>query len=658
MLVITRIRVTMALLPPSITLGEDYIMKKLVSLLLALVLVFAMSSVAMADDTTDLQDLFDNANGATVTLDKDYELSGAVWVDRDDITLDLKGHDISGADYLFVVDGYTLTVTDTSLDGDGVISASATGAYTICVYAGGVDLKSGAISAAPEGVAIALYDGSASVSGGKILGSEGEPVVAFDYATATITGGTFDVAPNPDYLTGAYKAVLLADGTYAVAEVEALPTTPVDNIIEIDTPGYYTWPFGTLPDGVTIKGVDGVVIVDGANVSGKDITIDNIDFSNPAGIGMVFALSGDSAIKNCDAVGNQGTYYCYAYGTLDIDNCLFHGTENYGLHIAEGDAEVTVSDSTLIGWNTYGSGLKMVFKNCTFLNNESGVGMLGFYGDASVTDSEFEEDVVIDDRSGATTEEDRITIDIKDCEVVDSEGNPSNVDIEDLLSGTAADSVVVTETPKPGPKRYEVGVAKTENGDVTVKGSASYDSGVVITATPHYGYEVGTVTVTKADGTKLDVTERADGTYSFSMPRGEVTIKVTFVPQGEAVKMVLTIGSKAVDVNGKAVASDVAPVIKASRTFLPVRLIAENLGAKVEWNNDAQTVTITKGDTVIVLTVGSTTVLVNGQPAELEAPVFIENSRTYLPVRFIAEKLGADVEWNGVLNTVTITGRK
>ncbi|MBR6823555.1 MAG: hypothetical protein IKM70_00610 [Firmicutes bacterium] len=236
-------------------------------------------------------------------------------------------------------------------------------------------------------------------------------------------------------------------------------------------------------------------------------------------------------------------------------------------------------------------------------------------------------------------------------------GNPEIK--EDYKGGIHVGEEAIENMPTPpAVKRYEVGVVEAENGDVTVKGSASYDSGVVITAAPHYGYEVGTVTVTKADGTKVDVTERADGTYSFSMPRGEVTIKVTFVPQGEAVKMVLTIGSKAVDVNGKAVASDVAPVIKASRTFLPVRLIAENLGAKVEWNNDAQTVTITKGDTVIVLTVGSTTVLVNGQPAELEAPVFIENSRTYLPVRFIAEKLGADVEWNGATNEVTITGRK
>jgi len=212
--------------------------------------------------------------------------------------------------------------------------------------------------------------------------------------------------------------------------------------------------------------------------------------------------------------------------------------------------------------------------------------------------------------------------------------------------------------PAKAAKRYDVNVAKAENGDVAVKGSASYDSGVVITATPHYGYEVGKVVVTDADGDEVKVTKRADGTYSFSMPRGEVSIKVTFVPQGEAVKLVLTIGSKAVDVNGKVVTNDVAPVIKNSRTFLPVRLIAENLGATVIWDEPAQRVAVMKGETTIELFIGKTTVYVNGQPAELEAPVFIENSRTYLPVRFIAEKLGADVEWNGATNEVTITGRK
>jgi len=76
--VITRIRVTMALLPPPITLGEDFIMKKLVSLLLALVLVFAMSSVAMADG-----DLFQIGDNTYATWNEAYAAAN----DGDTITL-------------------------------------------------------------------------------------------------------------------------------------------------------------------------------------------------------------------------------------------------------------------------------------------------------------------------------------------------------------------------------------------------------------------------------------------------------------------------------------------------------------------------------------------------------------------------------------------
>lgn len=103
--------------------------------------------------------------------------------------------------------------------------------------------------------------------------------------------------------------------------------------------------------------------------------------------------------------------------------------------------------------------------------------------------------------------------------------------IADGFKGTVDENgnLVVEEIIPPAPKRYEVGVVEAENGDVTVKGSASYDSGVVITAAPHYGYEVGTVTVTKADGTKLDVTERADGTYSFLL-RPALSAAATICP--------------------------------------------------------------------------------------------------------------------------------
>ena len=117
----------------------------------------------------------------------------------------------------------------------------------------------------------------------------------------------------------------------------------------------------------------------------------------------------------------------------------------------------------------------------------------------------------------------------------------------------------------------------------------------------------------------------------------------------------LYIGQTTASVFGQSVENDVAPVVRNDRTMLPARFVAENLGATVAWDQAAQQVTITKGDTVIVITIGSDTAYVNGAPYTLDSPAFVENDRTYTPVRFIAESLNADVGWDQAAQQVTIT---
>lgn len=111
-------------------------------------------------------------------------------------------------------------------------------------------------------------------------------------------------------------------------------------------------------------------------------------------------------------------------------------------------------------------------------------------------------------------------------------------------------------------------------------------------------------------------------------------------------QIILTIGNKVAKVFGEDRANDVAPKIVNDRTMLPARFVAESLGAKVEWDDTAPgIVTITKDDVKIVIYICEEYAVVNGEKVKLDSPAFIENDRTYTPIRFISEELGASVEW-------------
>jgi len=121
----------------------------------------------------------------------------------------------------------------------------------------------------------------------------------------------------------------------------------------------------------------------------------------------------------------------------------------------------------------------------------------------------------------------------------------------------------------------------------------------------------------------------------------------------------LTIGSTKAYVNFKEVTLDQPPIIENGRTLVPFRFIGEALGAFVDWNSADKTASYVLEDTNIVLKIGSTIAIVNGKEYKLDVPPkILPSGRTVVPVRFIAEAIGAKVNWNSKTKMVTITYTK
>ena len=205
---------------------------------------------------------------------------------------------------------------------------------------------------------------------------------------------------------------------------------------------------------------------------------------------------------------------------------------------------------------------------------------------------------------------------------------------------------------------YGVNTGKTENGKISVTpAKAEAGEKVTIKATPDSGYQLDKVTVKDKDNSNVKLTKVNDNEYTFTMPKGKVSVDATFVQKdaaddnsaAEKSKVIkLQIGSRIVNVDNEAVIYDAAPVIRNDRTLVPIRIVTETLGGKVDWNGVTKEVTLNIDGKEIKMTIGKT----------LEkygvAPVIIDG-RTFVPVRFVADELGATVAWDDATKTVTIT---
>lgn len=109
-----------------------------------------------------------------------------------------------------------------------------------------------------------------------------------------------------------------------------------------------------------------------------------------------------------------------------------------------------------------------------------------------------------------------------------------------------------------------------------------------------------------------------------------------------------------VKVDGKRLITEQPAIVENGNTMVPLRGIFEALGAKVHWNKATQTITAHKGENQISLTIGKKTAKANGASKTLSIAPKVKNGTTLVPLRFISQALGAKVQWDQKNEIVSI----
>ena len=115
-----------------------------------------------------------------------------------------------------------------------------------------------------------------------------------------------------------------------------------------------------------------------------------------------------------------------------------------------------------------------------------------------------------------------------------------------------------------------------------------------------------------------------------------------------------------ITLDGKTVSTDADPIMVQNRTMVPVSAIVGALGGTSSWDQDSHTATFVKGSTTVKVTIGSKTAIVNGVSKGMDvAPKLVKvdnqgGARTMVPLRFISEGFGYDVDWDNPIRTVII----
>lgn len=244
------------------------------------------------------------------------------------------------------------------------------------------------------------------------------------------------------------------------------------------------------------------------------VTVENVTIQNGTGYGIV-CNSSDLTVNGLNTSEN-------AWGGINIDTSAGEGSnftmtsgniqETNSVCIENGEKQGIVAEIS------GGS-----FKNVMLQNVDEKV-------DLDITGGSFYDVLEVTKDGNQTTEKaptDMITI----------SGGKFEKDVSDYLADglvqNADGSVGKPYTPPANPN-YRITIGDMANGTITANPSAAKAGATVtLTATPDEGYAVGSITVTDRFGDAVRVTENANGTYTFTMPDGQVTVSATFVASEE-----------------------------------------------------------------------------------------------------------------------------
>ena len=219
---------------------------------------------------------------------------------------------------------------------------------------------------------------------------------------------------------------------------------------------------------------------------------------------------------------------------------------------------------------------------------------------------------------------------------------------------------------------YNITTKTDRHGTVEARSKAREGTEVSVTVDPDKGYKLDEITVTDRRGRDIKIKEtNRENRYKFTMPARDVTVEATFkqIKQEQPSKpttpptipptnnnkpienniikkqqtTVFTIGSNIMTVitDGKATQTtiDAKPFLSQGRVMIPVRYAAESLGMQVEWNKQTQTVVLKDRENTVMIPIKTNKIIVGNQEYTSDVTPILKNGRTYLTISNIAKAL-------------------